>query len=207
MEGRIKILLGVLGVLLLLTLWHYLGPDDSPEVTAGAEGGPPSVGVLPGGRRATDGKKPVEFVEELRVADLNGTPRNYTPGRNPWRFVEPPPPPPVKPPQPSKADLERMRQEQERLARERAALLAQRQAEAAIPKPPPFTMSYLGSFGPPERRIAVFSDGKTIYNAQEGEVLGGQFIVAHIGFESVDIQFVNFPGVPAQRLAVGAPSR
>jgi len=100
-----------------------------------------------------------------------------------------------------------MRLAQERLAAERAAELARQQAEAAKPKPAPFTMNYLGSFGSPQKRLAVFTDGKTIYNAQEGEVLEGKFIVAHIGYESVDIQFVGFPDWPAQRLAVGRPSR
>ena len=62
-------------------------------------------------------------------------------------------------------------------------------------------MNYLGSFGPPEKRLAVFTDGKTIHNALEGEVLDNKFIVAHIGYESVDIQFVGFPDVarPAAR--------
>ena len=100
-----------------------------------------------------------------------------------------------------------MRQAQERLAAERAAELARQQAEAAKPRPQPFTMNYLGNFGSPQKRLAVFTDGKTIYNAQEGEVLEGKFIVAHIGYESVDIQFVGFPDWPAQRLAVGRPSR
>ena len=75
--------------------------------------------------------------------------------------------------------------------------------EAAIPKPPPFTLSYLGSFGPPSRRLAVFSDGKTIYDVQQGETIQGKFIVSQIGYESVDIKFVGFPEWPAQRLAVG----
>ena len=64
-------------------------------------------------------------------------------------------------------------------------------------------MSYLGNFGPANRRIAVFSDGKTIYNVSEGETIAGEFVVADIGYESVDIGFVKFPEVPPQRLAVG----
>ena len=36
--------------------------------------------------------------------------------------------------------------------------------------------------------------------------LGGKFIVAHIGYESVDIQAVGYPDAPPQRLAVGRPS-
>jgi hypothetical protein len=207
-EGRTKLLVGVLGVLLLYLAWHYLGPESAPEVSGGADGAPPSVGMLPGGRR-TEAKPQVEYVEELRLADLRAQPHTFTPGRDPWHFVEPPPPPPPPPPKPPSAEeMRRMQEAQQRLAEERAREAARLAAEAAKPKPPPFTMAYLGNFGPPERRLAVFSDGKTIYNAVEGEVLGGKFIVAHIGYESVDIRFVGFPDWPAQRLAVGAqPSR
>ena len=63
----------------------------------------------------------------------------------------------------------------------------------------------MGNFGPAQRRIAVFTDGNDIINAQEGEVIAGKFIVARIGYESVDIRFVGFPQWPAQRLAVGNP--
>jgi hypothetical protein len=71
------------------------------------------------------------------------------------------------------------------------------------PQPPPFTLKFLGTFGPPQARIAVFSDEKSIYNVREGGVLQGKFLVARIGLESADIQFVGFPDVPPQRLAPG----
>ena len=86
---------------------------------------------------------------------------------------------------------------------QREAQLAAAAAEAAKPKPPPFTLQYLGKFGPEERPIAVFTDGKNILNVQEGEVIQGKFIVGQIGFESVEIQFVGFPNWPPQRLPVG----
>ncbi|HKH48614.1 MAG TPA: hypothetical protein VKM72_28450, partial [Thermoanaerobaculia bacterium] len=117
----------------------------------------------------------------------------------------PPAPPPPAPP--SEAEMEARRRAEEEAARLRTEMLEQQQAELAKPKPPPFTLSYLGNFGPPSRRLAVFSDGKTIYNAQEGDVLAGQFIVADIGYESVDIRFVGFPDWPPQRLAVGSAAR
>jgi hypothetical protein len=164
--------------------------------------------MIPGAGRAPAAKEPVDEVEELRFAALTIRPREYTPGRDPWRYKDPPPPKPAPPPPPpSAAELEARRRAQEEADRLRAEMARRQQEEAAIPKPPPFTLSYLGNFGPPNRRLAVFSDGKTIYNAQEGEVLEGKFIVAHIGYESVDIQFVGFPDWPAQRLAVGRPSR
>jgi hypothetical protein len=75
----------------------------------------------------------------------------------------------------------------------------------AIPKPPPVTLKYLGSFGPAARRVAVFADenGENLYNARAGEVLEGKFIVDRIGYESVDLKFVGFPDEPARRLPIG----
>ncbi|HEX3531292.1 MAG TPA: hypothetical protein VH988_29880 [Thermoanaerobaculia bacterium] len=207
MNSRTKMLLGVLGALVLLSGW-YLLPDSDSGVSAGTEGAPPGVaGATPRRAVAADAKKPVEYVEELRVADLVGQAKSFTPGRDPFRFFVPPPPPPPKPRLPTKAELDAMRAQQERDAAARAEQLRLQQIEAAKPKPAPFTMTYLGSFGPPEKRLAVFTDGKTIYNTQQGEVLDNKFIVAHIGYESVDIQFVGFPDWPALRLAVGHPSR
>lgn len=212
MDSRTKLLLGILAFVGLFAVWTWIGPGggDAAAPTPGGgaydEGGAPAGHALPGAKRPT--AKAVDHVEELRVAALAVRPREYTPRRDPWRFVDPPPPPPPPPPKPpSAAELEARRRAEEEAARLRAQMLQQQQAEAAKPKPPPFTMSYLGNFGPPNRRLAVFSDGKTIYNAQQGEVLAGKFIVAEIGYESVDIRFVGFPDWPPQRLAVGPGGR
>src|SRR5687768_16371654 len=107
----------------------------------------------------------VEEVVDLRIAELGGTARDYKPGRDPWRFVVPPPPPTPPPPPPPKpptaAELQAQREAEERLRKQREAQLAAAAAEAAKPKPPPFTLQYLGKFGPEERPIAVFTDGKS----------------------------------------------
>ena len=133
--------------------------------------------------------------------------RDYKPGRDPWRFRVPPPPPtPPPPPPPPPLTKEQIAQQEAAAARLREMQEAQnaaRLAEINRPKPPPFTLQYLGKFGPGERPIAVFTDGKNILNVQEGEVIQGKFIVGQIGFESVEIQFVDFPNLPPQRLPVG----
>ena len=58
---------------------------------------------------------------------------------------------------------------------------------------------YLGSY---DKQIAVFAHGKAVFNALEGDVIDKKFIVAHIGYESVDIRFVGFPDAPARRIGV-----
>jgi hypothetical protein len=219
---RQKALLGVLGVLLLIVAWVYLVPGDDDaappravarsagpiDSDAGVAAAPPPAPVLalarpPAGAFAVvSASDAAQSVEPLRLAALSRTPPGFTTGRDPWRFVEPPPPPPPKPRVPSAAELRAMREAEE--ARQR--LLAEQERLAAIerakPKPPPFTWSYLGNFGPPSLRIAVFTDGKRVWNARQGETLENKFIVAQIGYESVDIRFVGFPDVPAERLAV-----
>ncbi len=212
---RQRYLLYALGVLALIALWHYLGPvlgfGGSGE-TAGptpataqrpavdAEGDP----TRPSRRVATahQGAKPGDRVTVLRMADLDRVPGESKPGRDPWRFIDPPPPPPPAPRAPTKEELEaqqRAAEEARRRAEEAARLAA---IEAAKPHPPEFNLQYLGRFGPPDQQIAVFTNGKQIFNKQEGEVIDNKFIVAHIGYESVDIGFVGFPTVPAKRVGV-----
>jgi len=197
-------MLGVLVVVLAIAGWYNMNSDDSAPATPARAGGFDGEGGSSSVPRPAGTPAPVvREVVELRVNDLQRTSHTYTPGRDPWRFVDPPPPPPPKPHIPTKEELEALRraeEEREAAERERQRLAA---IEAAKPHPPPFTWTYLGSFGPSDRRIAVFTDGKTIYDAQQGEVLAGKWIVAQIGYESVDIRFVNFQDVPAQRLPIG----
>jgi hypothetical protein len=137
-------------------------------------------------------------VATLEVARLEATARDHEPGRDPFRYYQPPPPPP--PPGPTAEELAA------EAARRRGALEAlqeQTPPEPSGPELPEVEVSYLGSFGPTHRKIAVFTDGDEIYNALVGDVLEDQFIVSRIGFESVDLTYVDFPDLPPVRLAAG----
>jgi len=214
--NRQKLLLGVLAVLLLLVGWRLLGGGDDetappagingrPHAGGDEEGAPAPAAAAPaasGGAAKRDAAAATREVKELRVAQLDQVPHSLTPGRDPWRFYVPPPPPPPPPHKPTAAELDKERQ----LAEER--LRQQREAEEKARyvrehTPPAFTMSYLGTFGPPERRFAVFSDGKTIYNVREGERIAGNFVLSHIGYESVDVSYTLLPEAPPQRVAAG----
>jgi len=125
-------------------------------------------------------------VAELAIGRLDADPRDYSPGRDPFRYFDPPKPPPPPPPPPVEV--------------------------VTAPPPPPvdpgpqlpeIDLTYLGSFGPKERRIAVLTNGDTIYNAVEGDIVKGQFVVDQIGYESVDLGYLEFPDEPPARLAVG----
>lgn len=195
---RQRVLLAVLLVLAAVAAWTQVVPR------LGGEGGTAS------GPRGAGGPGAGEIdIVTLDLDALAAAPRDYSPGRNPFDYGEPPPPP-----GPTPEELaERARREAERrraaeearvAAEERAALLAEDPPEPPRPQPPEFRMTYLGSFGPASRRIAVFTDGEEIYNALVGDVLAGQFVVQDIGYESVAIAFVDFPDEPPRRFAIGS---
>jgi hypothetical protein len=113
----------------------------------------------------------------------------YPIGRDPFAYEPeptPPPPPPTPPPPPPTP--------------------TPYVAPTPPPPPPPPDPShlrFLGTFGPPDARIAVVISGGEIYNVRQGAILEGRFIVQEIGFESIAIAFVGFPDAPPRRLPVG----
>lgn len=209
--SRKKTLLMILGGLVLIVAWRYLVPSSGGGGTAGGpaaqrpqtdEEGDPTGRARPAATGETKRPRPGDRVSQIRIADLDRIPSLGVARRDPWTFIDPPPPKPPEPPPPralTAAELEAMRLQRERDA-ERARLAA---IEAAKPKPAEFTLRYLGHFGPASKRIAVFSDGKNVFNATEGETIDKKFIVARIGLESVEIRFVGFPDWPTKRVGLG----
>jgi hypothetical protein len=187
---RQQVLLGILVAFGVVFAWNRLGPLLAPGDARG-----------PGGDRAERRRgaagAPVAVVE-LELDRLRRDPGAFTLGRDPFRYYQPPPPPP---PGPTPEELEEARRRAEADRRR-----VEEEAKAAMnapPEPPPIELTYLGSFGPADRRIAVFTDGDEVFNALAGDVLGEQFIVDRIGYESVDIRYVEFPDHPPARLAAG----
>lgn len=175
---------------LLVSFVYLAGRELLPTLRsagagAGGDDGDQSVGGAGFERRP---------VAELLVEELEHKPAAYKAGRNPFTFA--PPPAPAAPPRPAAPPPPPPRP---------AATPQPTQTAPAPPRPqpPPVRFVYLGSFGPPGRQIAVFSEGQELFNAFEGDVLQEEFVVRRIGFESADVGFVNFPDSPPQRLAVG----
>jgi hypothetical protein len=184
-ELRQRALLALLALVAVVFLWGKV-TDRSPAQDRAS--------VSPEGRSES---VDAEFeVERLRLADLDLEPGEFEIGRDPFRFAAPPPAPPPKP-------AARQNQPPKRA---RANPQAQPNRGAANPQPPPVDVEYLGRFGPVDGPIAVFSDGREIFNVQQGGVLKEHFLVDKIGYESADLLFVGFPDVPAKRLAVGGKS-
>lgn len=171
-------------------------------LTSGGDGSgdSPAVATAPRprqtGRRAA-APNPAETGEilALRAVDVGEVEAEYQPGRDPFRFYEPPPPPPPKPPptppppppvtpQPPPPPV-----------------------APPKPQPPPIDVEYLGSFGSAAAPIAVFTDGEEIWNVRVGGVIEEKFRVVRIGYESVDLGYVDFPDEPPARLPVGGDGR
>ena len=133
-------------------------------------------------------------VEELRLSDLEFEPDEFTVGRNPFRFEANRPTAPPKPVAQSNPNPNPQPQQRAQPAP---------RPQPAGPQPPAVDVVYLGRFGTDSRPIAVFSDGKEIFNSLEGGVLKEKFVVDKIGYESADLKFVGFPDTPPRRLAVG----
>jgi len=194
-ERRLVLLFALLGAGYgLRTLWQIAREGGMGGLT-------PSRAARVTRTRAGAGSLPAELVVVRTDRLVPDAPAELEIGRDPFRYqplVPPPPPPPT----PEELEAQRLaREERDQLAREAAERAAR---EAAIPRPPEVTLRYLGSFGPRNRRIAVFEDpaGGGVFNAREGETLQGKFIVDKIGFESVDLRFVGFPDEPPRRLGI-----
>jgi len=128
-------------------------------------------------------------VVGLDLAALRPREGRYPVSRDPFNFEPdptPPPPPPPPPPTPT-------------------PYVTPTPPPPPPPPPPPSAagLKYLGSFGPPQARIAAIMSNGEIYNVRQGTVLEGKFIVQEIGFESVAIAFVGFPDAPPVRIAAG----
>jgi hypothetical protein len=212
--SRQRVLILVLIALALIAAWRYflapmlgIGGDEAPAPAAAARPATDSEGdsLTRGRSNASEqhhGARPGDRVAVLRLADLDRVPAESPGGRDPWRFVDPPPPRPVLPKPPSAEELARLEAARRAAEERQRAAAAAAAIEAAKPKPAEFTLLYLGRFGPADKKLAVFTNGKDIYNVQEGDVIDNKFIVAHIGLESVDIRFVGFPDWPTKRVGV-----
>lgn len=183
---RQKQVLAVLVLVLLAVVARSFLKVSSP--------GPSRANRRPGVSRPLAQSGPAQSgteVVDLRLHDLEQKPGEFQPGRDPFRFKvkerPPAPPPPPPPPRPKPA-------------RQPAA---QRPTQPAAPRPPEPSFVFLGSFGPEEKRVAVFSDSTDIFNVVEGDVFKEAFVVRKIGYESADVGWVEFPNEPVRRLAAG----
>ncbi len=187
MKGKVKlsrqtVLLGVLGVLLVVAALRFL-PGSSGS---GAGGGGAAVDFL------------VQEVPALDMAVLTPVPEG-TPGggRNPFVYGPKPTPTPDTRPRPT------LPPRPTRPPRPTPTPRMVRTADGRVlPPPPPFRKKYIGYFGPEERPVAVFREGKEVEVQVRGGVLDDVFIVRDVGFNAVEIGFVGYPEEVTTRVEI-----
>ncbi|MEM1247783.1 MAG: hypothetical protein AAGK22_15520 [Acidobacteriota bacterium] len=187
-ESQQRIVLAVLGLILVVIV--------GLRVLPALRGSGGERWWQQGGSRAVfDDELDVEVLE-LQTRLLRAEPREFAVGRDPWRFGEAPKPPAPKPKPPAPKPKKQPKPKPPKPVETGPV-------EPPKPKPPEVDVTFLGTFGPADRKIAVFFDGSAIYNAGRGDVLNEKFQVVEIGLESVDLGFVGFPDEPPARLAIG----
>jgi len=181
---RQTMLLALLAILLAWYGWQRLfashgGEDMAPSRVAG--------------RMRASGHQEPQRVAELDLRRLEPRAGVFTPGRDVFHYgtsqAVQPPPEVAQSPAGAVEDA----------VRGPGAAPAADGAQA----PPPVDLTFLGSFGPDDAPIVVFSDGAKITNARQGDVVDGRYVVRRIGYESVDLGFVGLPDDVVQRLGAG----
>ena len=192
-KRRQKIILAVLLLVLVVAVWKRVGSLTSRE--SSGVGAAPSVSTRHSSARE-DWRDELPRVEELRIGELDRVAEELDEGRNPFRIGRPEPAPS---PTPSKAEIRKAKKE----SRKSQKIEPVAPAAPPAPTPPPVDVVFLGSFGSERMMLAVFSDGREIFNVPAGDLLKEKFVVVRIGLESADLGFVGFPDAPAQRLEIG----
>lgn len=107
--------------------------------------------------------------------------------RNLFRFKPPPPPPP--PP---------------RVERPPAPVVPSGPPPA--PPLPPIALKFIGIVEAPEqspKKIAVLSDGRSVFHGREGDIIEGRFRILRIGAESIEMAYLDGRGRQTIRLTGG----
>ncbi len=143
----------------------------------GAANAPGSTAAAKAAKAATE--QPFSGVD-LKALDAE-RPEPEAGNRNPFRFKPPPAPPP--PPPTTKRPPEQ-----------------ENPIEKGPPPPPPLpriTLKYIGDVVDPRKpgaKIAVFTDGRGVYQGREGEVIEGRYRILKIGVESVELSYLDGRG-------------
>jgi len=207
---RQALLFGALGIVLLLALVRWRPGHDSAPAPAGAAAtarpstAPPAAATDPeaagdsksfvrGSRRPSAKEVSPDEVPELSVKDLGPASKRVPETERdlfglPREPTKPPPPTPT--PRPPMAGD--------------AAFIGPLPPPppTPTPHPPEVTFKFIGSFGPKESPIAVIQQGDQTFNARAGDTLFGKFVLRKVGYESIDVGFVDFPQAEAKRLGI-----
>jgi hypothetical protein len=169
-------LLVALAAVVLLLVWWNSGKSAAPSAVPSQ----PRAGV-----NAKQNAPPADAGDLNVRLDALKQPRpvDGVGSRNPFRFYTPPPPPPA-PSVASKGPVPPLPQPEGP------------PVQQGPPPPPPIPLKYIGLLDgvPGQGKVAAFSDCRTTMHAREGEIIGGQYRLVHIGAESAVLEYVDGRG-------------
>jgi hypothetical protein len=197
---RQAILFGVLAVVLVLAVVRWRpGAGSSPAPPPAARRDRPETAATSDEPASLRSRKPSakevspDEVPILSAQDFSAKAGREAPdtGRNLFDLREPtrkPPPTPFPPPPPP-GD-----------ARFIGPLPPP--PPTPTPRPPEISFKFIGTFGPKKSPIAVVQQGDAIYNVRAGDVLFNRFVLRKVGYESIDVGFVDFPSAEPVRIGI-----
>ncbi len=180
---RNEIILGVLLVAVATTIWHNLRDEgsESPRIIPIRSEGRSVVGagdlkVYPVDWVALAAPRPAYDPSGRNIFkwSVNRVSPTSTEGRASVAYQQGPTPTPATVPAPPPA----------------AAPISVVSTPPA-PRPPQVPYAFIGYVGPADRKTAVLDDGSGPIFAQQGEIVGGQFKIMDIGYESIRFGYTD----------------
>ena len=180
---RVAMLTGLLVVVAAVVITSGLRRQTTSN-TASSSNSSTSRSVASGNRQTADSAEAVK-IEELKAArpDPGGS------GRNPFQFkprAAPPPRPTPSTGQPGGPG-------------------SVEPAPAPPPPagPPPMGLKFIGLVDAPAQggKLAVLSDGRSVYYGHEGDLIDGRFKIVRIGVESIEMMYADGRGRQTIRLS------
>ena len=186
---QLPLLVGLLVVLAAVSWWQFGGSTSGPARPGTPAGRRPAGAVKsPNGTADGAGTVLTRGIGLERLAEDRPAPEEG--GRDPFRTGpsssgqagtggSTPPPAPVAPPPPP-----------------------QPAGPVGPPPPPPVTVKFIGVVKRGDvGKVAVLSDGKTVYYGREGEIVDGRWRIVTIGEESLQIEYADGRGRQTVRLS------
>lgn len=177
-QRRLVLLVGLIGLLVAVVITQTRGPRSTGN--AGTSSNSTTRGQT---SRGTDTEAVVVKLDELRAP----RPEPVDGERNPFRFGRRPAPPapssgasrPTSPP----VELAPV-------------------APLPPPGPPPIALKFIGlvEASPQGGKLAVLSDGRSVFHGYEGAIIDGRYRIVRIGVESIELTYADGQGRQTIRL-------
>jgi hypothetical protein len=182
-ERRNQIVLGVLVVVLAFATYRAW-PSSAPAAPDRATRPAASPAAA---RGSGPGTAPPAAPDVNLDALTNAKPKPVSTERNLFKFKPKPPPPPPPPP---------------RVVAPPPVVATAPPGPPPPPPPPPIAMKFIGIVEAPDRaaKIAVLSDGRHVFHGHEGDIIEGRYRILRIGFESIEMAYLDGRGRQTIRL-------